>query len=379
MRSSPGAGRGGWADVAGPMMMMVREDLMPPIPPWPKLDLPVRPPFAPMEAKQAAKVPAGEAWRYEPKWDGFRVLVFRDGDGVVLQSKAGLPLGRYFPELEAAVRALPLDRFVLDGEIVVPLGDHLSFDDLLQRIHPAESRVNKLAKETPAAVVVFDLLVLDGRSLLSTKLDERRALLEETARRCGFTGAEGPGTFRLCPTTTDRDQAVRWLEEHEGADQDGVIAKRRDLEYRAGERDGMQKIKRLRSVDCVVGGFRYAQKGELVGSLLLGLYDEAGALHHVGFCSSIPAKDKPALTTQLEGLRKPPGFTGSAPGGPSRWAQERSTEWEPLDPVLVVEVRYDHWSGGRFRHGTKFLRWRPDKAPRQCTFEQVERPRPADV
>lgn len=346
------------------------------MPPWPKIDLPVRPPFAPMEAKLVARVPGGDAWRYEPKWDGFRVLVFRDGDGVVLQSKAGLPLGRYFPELEEAVRALPLDRFVLDGEIVVPVpgAAALSFDDLLLRIHPAESRVKKLAAELPAAVIFFDALVVDGRSLVSRPLDERREALEEVARRAGFVAADRPGTFRLCPTSLSREQAERWLGELEGTDADGVIAKRRDLDYRAGERDGMQKIKRMRSVDCVVGGFRYASKGTLVGSLLLGLHDDEGVLHHVGFCSTMPRQDKPALTAKLEALRRPPGFTGRAPGGPSRWATERTTEWEPVDPVLVVEVRYDHWSGGRFRHGTKFLRWRPDKAPRQCTFDQVERP-----
>lgn len=342
------------------------------MPPWPKIDLPVRPPFAPMEAKLVAKVPTGPQWRYEPKWDGFRVLVFRDGDGVVLQSKAGLPLGRYFPELEAAVRALPLDRFVLDGEIVIPQGSSFSFDDLLLRIHPAESRVKKLALELPAAIVLFDALVVDGRSLLALPQDERRRALDEVASRVGFVAADEPGTFRVCPTTLDPAQGQRWLDEMQAADADGVVAKRRDLDYRAGERDGMQKIKRMRSVDCVVGGFRYASKGELVGSLLLGLYD-GDVLHHVGFCSTMPRQDKPALTERLEALRKPPGFTGHAPGGPSRWATERTGEWEPLDPVLVVEVRYDHWSGGRFRHGTKFIRWRPDKAPGQCTFEQVER------
>lgn len=369
------------------------------MPPWPKIDLPVRPPFAPMEAKLAAKVPTGSQWRYEPKWDGFRVLVFRDGEGVVLQSKAGLPLGRYFPELEEAARRLPLDRFVLDGEIVVPVPararsdaeagteDHaapraaphgLSFDDLLLRVHPAESRVRRLAAELPAAVIFFDALVVDGRSLVARPLDERRAALEEVARRAGFGPAEGPGTFRLCPTSIDPEQGRRWLGELEGTDADGVVAKRRDLDYRAGERDGMQKIKRMRTVDCVVGGFRYASSGALVGSLLLGLYDDEGTLHHVGFCSTMPRKDKPALTARLEALRRPPGFTGHAPGGPSRWATERSTAWEPLDPVLVVEVRYDHWSGGRFRHGTKFLRWRADKAPRQCTFEQVEGSSPGE-
>ncbi|MCO5165846.1 MAG: ATP-dependent DNA ligase [Planctomycetes bacterium] len=349
-----------------------------------------------MEAKLVARLPEGAQWRYEPKWDGFRVLVYRDGDGVVLQSKAGLPLGRYFPELEEATRRLPLDRFVLDGEIVVPTprdapapadaptsreaGERhdggFSFDDLLLRVHPAESRVRKLAAELPAAIVLFDALVVDGRPLLGAPLDERRAALEAAAARAALPGIEGPGAFRLCPTSTDRAQGQRWLDTPGAADTDGVVAKRRDLDYRAGERDGMQKVKRMRSADCVVGGFRYASRGGLVGSLLLGLYDDAGLLHHVGFCSTMPRKDKPELTGRLEALRKPPGFTGHAPGGPSRWATERSTEWEPLDPVLVVEVRYDHWSGGRFRHGTKFLRWRPDKAPRQCTFEQVE-PRPA--
>jgi ATP-dependent DNA ligase len=332
-----------------------------------------------MEAKAVTRIPAGDEWRYEPKWDGFRVLAFRDGEGVVLQSKAGLPLGRYFPELEAAVRGLPLDRFVLDGEVVVPGPSGLSFDDLLLRIHPAESRVRKLAAELPAAVIFFDALVVDGRSLLAERLDARRTALEAVGARAGFVAAGERGTFRLSPVTRDRAVAVEWLETLERTDVDGVVAKRADLGYRAGERDGMQKIKRLRSVDCVVGGFRYASKGGLVGSLLLGLYDDEGLLHHVGFTSTMPREERPALTARLEALRKPPGFTGRAPGGPSRWATERTTEWEPLDPVLVVEVRYDHWSGGRFRHGTKLLRWRPDKAPRQCTLEQVERAAPPEL
>ena len=334
------------------------------------MSLPLRRPFPPMEAKSVDKVPTGPEWQYEPKWDGFRCLAFRDGDLIALQSKAGEPLERYFPELTQALLQLTARRFVLDGEIVIPRGEALSFDDLLMRIHPAESRIRKLSTETPAILIVFDLLVDEkGASLVDQSLEERRPKLESFASRF-FAGHPG---VRLSPASDDPATAIQWYEQTRGA-LDGVIAKRRDLPYRSGDRTGMQKIKQRRTADCVVGGFRYASKGGVIGSLLLGLYDREGLLHHVGFTSALSAEERRALVPKLTALVKPPGFTGSAPGGPSRWSTERSGEWQPLKPTLVVEVEYDHVSGDRFRHGTRFMRWRPDKAPRQCTFEQIERP-----
>jgi ATP-dependent DNA ligase len=327
----------------------------------------LRPPLLPMEAVSVDTVPTGEEWQYEPKWDGFRCLVFRDRDSVELQSKSGQPLTRYFPELVEAVRAVPAKAFVLDGEIVVPEDGGFSFDALLQRIHPAQSRVKRLAGETPALLIVFDLLAgEDGKPLIDRPFAERRKKLEQ------FSGKNlrRRERIRLSPATTDLADARRWLK-LTGAMLDGIIAKRTDLAYLAGERGGMQKIKNYRSADCVVGGFRYNQGKRTVGSLLLGLYDKAGLLNHVGFTSSISSKEKPALTKKLEALIAPPGFTGNAPGGPSRWSTERSAEWQPLKPKLVVEVGFDHFSGGRFRHGTRLLRWRPDKAPKQCTMDQV--------
>jgi ATP-dependent DNA ligase len=323
-----------------------------------------------MEAKSVAGIPVGPEWHYEPKWDGFRCVAFRDGDEIALQSKAGEPLERYFPEVVEHLRALSAKRFVLDGELVIPRGTALSFDDLLMRIHPAESRVRKLAAETPALYVVFDLLVDDkGTSLVEKTLAERRPKLE-TFAKAFLMGQEG---VALSPVTDDPQTAIEWFQTTRGA-LDGVIAKRRDLPYQSGERSGMQKVKQRRTADCVVGGFRYASAAKVIGSLLLGLYDEEGLLHHVGFTSGISADDRKALVPKLEKLVKPPGFTGNAPGGPSRWSTERSTEWQPLQPKLVAEVEYDHVSGHRFRHGTRFVRWRPDKAPRQCTFEQIAQP-----
>lgn len=326
----------------------------------------LRPPFPPMEAQSVDEIPVGPEWQYEPKWDGFRCLVFRNGDKVELQSKAGKPLTRYFPEIVAAAKDLNPQKFVLDGEIVVPQGRAFSFDDLLQRIHPAASRIKKLSEETPALLIVFDLLMEKSAALTDRPMSERRAALEKFARAHFPKG----GVFRLSPSTPKLSVAKSWLKKV-GATLDGIVAKRRDLPYRSDTRDGMQKIKNYRSADCVVGGFRYNQGKKVVGSLLLGLY-EGGLLHHVGFSSNIPAADKPALTRKLEKLIAPPGFTGDAPGGPSRWANERSTEWQPLKPKLVVEVGYDHFSGGRFRHGTSLLRWRPDKAPKQCKTDQVK-------
>jgi ATP-dependent DNA ligase len=322
-----------------------------------------------MLALLGGEIPVGAGWQYEPKWDGFRCLAFRDGADVYLQSRSGQPFARYFPDVAAAVRSVPARRFVLDGELVVPAGEQLSFDDLLQRIHPAESRVRKLAEEFPALYVVFDLLVDErGQSLLLLPLAERRARLEKFATR----QLKGVGGIRLSPATGELRAARRWLRSAGGA-LDGVVAKRTDAEYRPGDRSAMRKVKFLRTADCVVGGFRYASKGKVVGSLLLGLYDSDGKLDHVGFCSGLSAAERRELTPRLESRVSPPGFTGRAPGGPSRWSTERTGKWEPLAPELVVEVRFDHFSQGRFRHGTKLLRWRPDKAPRECTLSQVER------
>jgi ATP-dependent DNA ligase len=328
----------------------------------------LKPPIPPMEALSVDVIPAGPEWQYEPKWDGFRCLVFRNDDTVTLQSKAGKPLTRYFPDVVAAARALKAKQFVLDGEIVVPHDGAFSFDDLLQRIHPAASRIAKLAAETPALLVAFDLLEDErGKSLLELPLSERRPKLENFAEK-NLTKENG---IRLSPATARLADAKDWLKQV-GATLDGIIAKRRDAPYAAGTRDAMVKVKNYRSADCVVGGFRYGTNSKLVGSLLLGLYDDAGLLHHIGFTSSIPRADKPALTAKLEKLKGGSGFTGNAPGGPSRWSTERSAEWVPLKPKLVVEVCYDHFSGERFRHGTRLIRWRPDKAPGQCTMDQVK-------
>ena len=327
-----------------------------------------------MEAESVEEIPAGKGWQYEPKWDGFRCLVFRDGDSVLLQSKAGQPLARYFPELVEIFRSLPAPRFVLDGEIAVPIDGKLSFDDLLQRIHPAESRVKKLAGQTPAVFIVFDLLADEqGQSLVAAPLSERRKRLEAFAKK----QFGGKPSLELSPATSEVSQAREWLA-GAGGDLDGVVAKRLDGPYVSGER-AMRKVKLWRTADCVVGGFRYGSKTRIVGSLLLGLYDKDGKLDHVGFCSSLKTAEREALTPKLEGLVSPPGFTGRAPGGPSRWSTERTGEWEPLKPTLVVEVQYDHFSQDRFRHGTRFMRWRPDKAPKQCTLDQVARRRRASI
>lgn len=333
------------------------------------MNLPIEPPYPPMEALLVNKLPSGPQWQYEPKWDGFRCLAFRDGDEVYLQSRSGQPLARYFPEVVEAVRALDAPRFVLDSELVVPVKNVLSFDDLLMRIHPAESRIKKLSVEIPALMIVFDLLVdSEGKSLVKSTLRERRPVLEEFNER----SLAAEGSIRLSPATTDSSLAETWLRSAGGA-LDGVIAKRLDMIYRSGERTGMQKIKVLRTVDCVIGGFRYATNARVVGSLLLGLYNEEGLLDHVGFISGIPNSQRKEMTEMLEQLIEPPGFTGKAAGAPSRWSTERSTQWEPLAPELVVEIQYDHFTGGRFRHGCRLLRFRPDKPPRECTIDQVNR------
>lgn len=324
-------------------------------------------PFPPMEATSVPSIPEGEGWLYEPKWDGFRCLAFRDGDKVQLQSKAERPLERYFPDVVEAIQRLAPRQFVLDGEIAIPEGNRLSFDALLQRIHPAASRVARLARETPAIYIVFDLLVDPrGRSLVDRPLSQRRARLEDFAARYLSAG----GVVRLSPATADLRQARRWFRAV-GGSLDGIVAKRLAMSYQSGNREGMVKIKPAKTADCVVGGFRYLRARRELGSLLLGLYGDDGLLHHVGFTASFPASRRKELMAKLEPLIGPPGFTGRAPGGPSRWSAGRSTEWTPLVPKLVVEVAYDQFSSGRFRHGTNFLRWRPDKAPRQCTFEQL--------
>lgn len=327
--------------------------------------LSVKPGLLPMEARLVEALPTDPGWQYEPKWDGFRCPIFKAGDEIELQSKSGKPLARYFPDIVATVGALKADTIVLDGELIIPIGDDLSFDALQMRLHPAESRIRRLSRETPAQLMLFDCLVDEaGESLLDRPLSDRRRALEQLYAR-----EAAPG-FRLSPYADDPDLARQWLDQAGGA-LDGVVAKRRDGAYEAGER-AMLKVKQMRTADCVVGGFRYAAKSREVGSLLLGLYNEAGKLDHVGFTSSIPAEARPALTKRLEALSEPPGFTGNAPGGPSRWSTDRSGDWQPLRPELVAEVRYDHVTGNRFRHGTKFLRWRPDKAPEQCRMDQLE-------
>jgi len=336
--------------------------------------------YPPMEATLVDTLPDGPDWQYEPKWDGFRCLVFRSAGSVDLRSKAGRPLARYFPDVVEAVRALPVGKAVFDSELVVPTAAGLSFDDLLQRIHPAASRVAKLAAEFPAVCIVFDLLAsVRGDSLVHLPLSERRARLERLAKTAfapvpAVRGRVQRSAVVLSPVTHDRTVAARWLGRGSSGwgGLDGVVAKVSALPYQSGTRNGMQKVKHLRTADCVVGGFRYASKGGVAGSLLLGLYDSDGLLHHVGFTSAMTASERAAITPRLVRLIKPPGFTGRAPGGPSRWSTRRTDQWEPLAPKLVAEVRYDHASDGRFRHGTTLLRWRPDKAPRQCTLDQIE-------
>ena len=333
------------------------------------MNLPIGLDFPAMEAETASAIPSGPEWQYEPKWDGFRCLAFRDGGAVELMSKSGQALARYFPEIVAALLALKAEKFVLDGELIITHERNPDFDALLQRIHPAASRIKKLSVETPATLVLFDVLVDASGNDVSTKpLSERRSILEQF--RQSF--ANDNPVVRLSPRTTDFREAKNWFNRMAGP-LDGVIAKRTDMPYGVGKRKAMLKIKNLRTADCVVGGFRYGSGEKSVGSLLLGLYDEEGLLDHVGFTSGLARGDKARLTEQLEGLIEQPGFTGAKPGGPSRWSTERSAEWKPLAPRLVVEVQYDHFSGDRFRHGTKILRWRPDKRPDQCTLQQVKR------
>jgi ATP-dependent DNA ligase len=329
--------------------------------------------IAPMEARLVDALPSGPGWAYEPKWDGFRCLCYRDGEQVSLVSKSGKPLGRYFPEVAEMLAGLREARFALDGELTIATGDSLSFAALQMRLHPAESRIRKLAAATPAQLILFDCLALGERDLASLPFGERRRALET------FHAGTAANRLLLSPITTEIDEAEAWLA-RAGSALDGVVAKRLDLAYRPGER-AMAKIKQHRTADCVVGGFRYAgNTKKAVGSLLLGLYDDAGKLDHVGFTSSFDAEEKKRLLAKLQPLIEPPGFTGDAPGGQSRWSTERSAEWQPLRPELVVEVRYDQVTGCRFRHGTTFLRWRPDKAPDQCRMDQLARElKPAEL
>jgi ATP-dependent DNA ligase len=321
-------------------------------------------PFAPMEALLVEELPTGEGWQFEPKWDGFRCVAVRDGEEVALWSKSGKPLGRYFPEILAMFARLETKRFILDGELLIETEGTISFDALQARLHPAASRIEKLSLATPARFVAFDCLAEDDLALGEAPLAKRRAALEALLAR------EDEPSLSLSPATTDAAQALGWLSQS-GAALDGVIAKRLDQDYRPGER-AMLKVKVRRTADCVVGGFRYDRAGANVASLLLGLYDNEGKLNHVGFTSSIATENRAAWTAELEALAGGPGFTGKAPGGPSRWSTDRSSEWQPVKPELVVEVLYDQVTGDRFRHGTKLLRRRPDKSPDQCRMEQLD-------
>jgi ATP-dependent DNA ligase len=331
----------------------------------------LNPGYAPMEAKLVDALPDEGGWQFEPKWDGFRCLAFRQGSAVTLMSKSGKPLERFFPEVASVVAGLPGGDLVIDGELIIPVGEVLSFEALQARLHPAQSRIDKLSRETPAQFMAFDLLQTGKRVLAGEPLGERRPALE------AFVAAANHPALLLSPSSLNRNEALGWLARSGGA-LDGVVAKRLADAYQSGER-AMLKVKQHRTADCVVGGFRYDRAGQEVASLLLGLYDDAGRLDHVGFTSALAAVDRAALTAQLEELAGE-GFTGKAPGGPSRWSTERSADWRPLRPELVAEVLYDQVTAGRFRHGTRLLRWRPDKAPRACTRDQLIRElRPSEL
>ncbi|WP_437024705.1 ATP-dependent DNA ligase [Streptomyces sp. enrichment culture] len=343
------------------------------------MDLPVMPPVKPMLAKSVAKIPPG--MQYEAKWDGFRAIVFRDGDEVELGSRTGKPLTRYFPEVVAAVRERLPRRCVLDGEIVVARGERLDFDALTERIHPADSRVRTLAERTPASFVAFDVLALDDESLLDVPLSDRRALLTRA-----LDGVTPP--VHVAPATTDVEVARGWFEQYEGAGLDGVIAKPLDLRYRQDER-AMFKIKHERTADVVVAGYRLHKSGPVVGSLLLGLYDDQGVLQHVGVSAAFTMKRRAELVEELEPLRmddvsghpwaawaeEAAHETARLPGAPSRWSGKKDLSWVPVRPDRVAEVAYDHMENGqRFRHTARFRRWRPDRDPLSCTYAQLEEP-----
>lgn len=346
------------------------------------MHLPVNPPVLPMLAKRVGELPPGDGWIFEPKWDGFRTLVFRDGDELFIQSRDEKPLDRYFPELVELLKAQLPDRCVLDGEIVIARDGGLDFEALQLRLHPAASRVKKLAGEMPASVVFFDVLCDGERDYRSTPFVDRRAALATL-----LAGALPP--LHLTPATTDRDTAADWFNRFEGAGLDGVIAKPENGVYESNKRV-MLKVKHERDCDCVVAGFRWHKGGEgtAVGSLLLGLHDDAGHLEHVGVCASFTTAKRLELVSFLasfrvqaldehpwrNGAEQPVGESESQrrPGATSRWSQGKNLSWEPLRPELVVEVAYDHMQGTRFRHTAQFRRWRPDKRPADCTFAQLE-------
>ena len=328
--------------------------------------MPTRIPF-PMEALLVGELPEGKEWRYEPKWDGFRCLADKRDLTVTLRSKSGRPLERYFPDIVGLLEKLAVRTFLLDGELLVEGEKGYSFSDLQMRLHPAASRVHMLAQKQPATFVIFDILKTeDDQTLMSAPLSQRHRLLEQFYE----TYCSKEKAIRLSPQTDSLSEAMDWLSSS-GWYIDGIVAKKNTDVYVPGERV-MQKYKPMRTADCVVGGFRYGKDSDEVGSLLLGLYDDAGRLNHVGFTSTIAKADKPSLTKKLERLIQEPGFTGNAPGAPSRWSTDRSTQWKPLSPKLVVEVSFDHVTDSRFRHGTKLIRFRPDKSPRQCTMEQLQ-------
>ncbi|HEX2273926.1 MAG TPA: ATP-dependent DNA ligase [Acidimicrobiales bacterium] len=349
------------------------------------MDLPVMPPVRPMLAKLSRDLPEEQGLVYEPKWDGFRCIVFRDGDEVELGSRNERPLTRYFPELVDPIRANLPERCVVDGEVVIATDRGLDFEALLQRIHPAESRIRLLARETPSSFVAFDLLGLGDDDLRERPFSERRDLLERT-----LAGARPP--VHLTPATDDPAVAAEWFDRFEGAGLDGVVAKRLDLPYRENERV-MLKVKHQRTADCVVAGFRWHKSGGVVGSLLLGLYDDQGTLHHVGVAAAFTMARRRELVDEIAPLREgaldghpwagwtapEESWAGRMPGGPSRWNAKRDLSWEPLRPERVAEVAFDHLQGDRFRHATQFLRWRPDRDPRSCTYSQLETAVPEEL
>jgi ATP-dependent DNA ligase len=343
-------------------------------------DFPIRPPVEPMLALLAESLPRDGDFLFEPKWDGFRAIIYRGAGGdLYMQSRDSRPFDRYFPELRQALLDRLPEHCVLDGEIVVVTPHGLDFDALQQRLHPAESRVNKLAKETPASFVAFDLLAADGRDLRAMPQGERRAALERL-----MVGIEPP--VHLTPTTRDRATAGRWLDQFEGAGLDGVVAKPADLPYQPGKRS-MIKVKHVRTAECAVAGFRWHKSGkDAVGSLLLGLYDDRDVLQHVGVTSSFTMAKRRQLAQELAPLRKDAldghpwrdwaeadaNATDRKPGAQSRWSAGKDLSWEPLRIERVVEVKYDHLQGDRFRHAAVFLRWRPDKRPEDCRYDQLE-------
>ena len=328
------------------------------------VQLGVMPPFTPMEAKVQSELPRGDAWQYEPKWDGFRAVAFKDGDEVVIHSRNQKPLTRYFPELVPALQRIKPKRAVLDGEIVIFTGPGTDFDTMSLRIHPAASRVNMLAAEQPSTYIAFDLLADGDESLIEVPLKTRRQRLEK------LLGPK-PQSIYLSPATRDRDVALNWLKEYRGTGLDGIVAKRLEGIYKPGER-AMIKVKEQRTADCVVGGFRWGNDGKRVGSLLLGVYN-GKTLQYIGHTSGFDDAERRDLVKMLEPLRGGTSFEGGrAPGGPSRWSGDRDLAWEPVRPELVCEVAFDRLENGRFRHGVGFVRWRPDKSPKSCTLKQLK-------